>query len=585
MSEENSNQPISDAAELQKRYASGEKNFKKANLVGADLRDTDLRGADLQGANLKGANLRGANLKGANLQGANLKESDLRGTSLIAANLKAATLCGASMELAMLQEADLQRANLRGANLGGATLVGANLEKTELTFTDFSDTYMINQGSRGGANLSKASFKGANLKGTNFQGANLKGANLQESNLKDAYPQGANYDWTTRFPNNFDPVKSGMEKAHTSTKQRNSSTSRLNPIPVIAAVVLVGVPVCVLSVHKLVESNKTKPVASETAEPETEVSFDANQKAEVATDGKDSINVGSGDAETASVINSLADRQKKLDVLAGTINKTSTVKPKTAATTPKVQKAKTTSSPKRSTNACPALVRAINAANPNTPSSVDIIINAQKAIANVPFTQASRYVSVPSGLLFVQIVKAGTKKIVAQRTFTATPNGAYSIAVTGPLRGQYGQMLFNESPFVIQENLSQPKSGKFKGRFYNLSETKDTTNLRIVESDTPKVAVVQPVKLMPKTVVDYPQLDAGSYNFNPLLPNKSEPLINSAYKPPIRVEIAKAKIPAGTIFDVIAVGNRLGKGQNSLKLSAASYKALPSTKAGCMRIQ
>ncbi len=269
-------------------------------------------------------------------------------------------------------------------------------------------------------------------------------------------------------------------------------------------------------------------------------------------------------------------------------------KPKSAPTTDAKSKSQATSAAKPAgvtptrgaqVASCPALVRAINAANPDQPSAVDIIVNGKKVLSNVPFSQASRYMSVSSGKLRVQIMKAGTKTMVGERTFAAAPNSAYSVAVTGPLQGPRGQVLFNKSPFVIPEDLSPPSPGKFKGGWYKLSETKAENDLRIAKSGAPNVAKAQLVDVIPKTAVDYSELKAGTYNFYTVLPNKSDTIVNKAYKPAIRVEIAKANIPAGTIFDVFAIGNTLGKGHNSLKLSAASYKTLPPTAAGCTKVQ
>lgn len=110
-------------------------------------------------------------------------------------------------------------------------------------------------------------------------------------------------------------------------------------------------------------------------------------------------------------------------------------------------------------------------------------------------------------------------------------------------------------------------------------------DVRIVKYGASNANATRLVKLMPKTTVDYLQLKAGIYNFAPVLPQKSSSLVNKVYKPPMRVEIAKAKIPAGSIFDVFATGNNLGKGRNSLKLSTASYKAFPRTAVGCVRVQ
>jgi hypothetical protein len=109
-------------SELMDRYAAGERDFRRANLWGADLSGANLRGADLREANLRLAYLREANLSGANLWGANLWGANLRG----------ADLTGADLWRAYLWEADLNEANLTGANLRGADLTGADLGGTVL---------------------------------------------------------------------------------------------------------------------------------------------------------------------------------------------------------------------------------------------------------------------------------------------------------------------------------------------------------------------------------------------------------------------------------------------------------------------
>ncbi|MGF2035799.1 MAG: pentapeptide repeat-containing protein [Nostoc sp. CmiVER01] len=96
---------------------------------------------------------------------------------------------------AELGNADLQGINLKGsdlsyADLSEANLSGANLRGTDLSFADL-----------GQANLKDANLKGALLMSTNLRQANLKGANLEK----------ADYDRSTNFPQDFDPVKAGMQ--------------------------------------------------------------------------------------------------------------------------------------------------------------------------------------------------------------------------------------------------------------------------------------------------------------------------------------------------------------------------------------
>jgi uncharacterized protein YjbI with pentapeptide repeats len=103
------------ASELIAKYDAGERDFRRADLSGANLRRANLSGADLYGANLSGADLSDAILHRADLRGANLRGADLHRANLYGANLSGADL----------SDANLHRANLGRADLSGANLVGA----------------------------------------------------------------------------------------------------------------------------------------------------------------------------------------------------------------------------------------------------------------------------------------------------------------------------------------------------------------------------------------------------------------------------------------------------------------------------
>ncbi|RAM52267.1 MAG: DUF4397 domain-containing protein [Hapalosiphonaceae cyanobacterium JJU2] len=232
---------------------------------------------------------------------------------------------------------------------------------------------------------------------------------------------------------------------------------------------------------------------------------------------------------------------------------------------------------------CPTKLRVINAAV-GTASPVDVIVNGQKILQNVGFRQASQYVNVKPGNLQVLFVQSGTLSTIASRTFTGAPNSAYTVAITGTIQGPSGQPLFNQSPFVIPEDLTQPNPGKFKGRWYRFSETNAVIDFRISKSSSPNVDETRITDLIPKTAIPYPELTAGTYNFNPVLPDQFDPLINNAFNPPITVEVANQQVPAGVIFDVIATGNALGQAPNSLLLTTASTQTAPPDDNGCNRI-
>jgi hypothetical protein len=232
---------------------------------------------------------------------------------------------------------------------------------------------------------------------------------------------------------------------------------------------------------------------------------------------------------------------------------------------------------------CPTKLRVINAAVA-TASPVDVFVNGKKVLQNVDFRQASKYVNVTPGNIKVVFVQSGTSSIIAQRTFKGAPNSAYTVAVTGALQGPSGQPLFNQSPFVIPEDLTQPNPGKFKGRWYRFSETNAVIDFRISKSSNPYVDEARITDLIPKTAIPYPELTAGTYNFNPVLPDQFYPLINNAFNPPITVEVVNQQVPAGVIFDVIATGNGLGQTPNSLLLTTALTRTAPPDSNGCYQI-
>lgn len=109
---------------------------EKADLDWKDFRFADLKGANFAGVDLLKADFRWADLRGANLQGAGLCEADLSFADLRGANLRGANLCGANLYKTYFSDADLRQAFLYGANLHGANLDNADLAGANLDFAD-----------------------------------------------------------------------------------------------------------------------------------------------------------------------------------------------------------------------------------------------------------------------------------------------------------------------------------------------------------------------------------------------------------------------------------------------------------------
>jgi uncharacterized protein YjbI with pentapeptide repeats len=82
--------------QLKQRYASGDRNFQKLDLSGAELSGLDLRDADFSGSDLYGAKLMDSLLNRVDFSDrTNLAYADLSGANLSEANLSGANLEGA----------------------------------------------------------------------------------------------------------------------------------------------------------------------------------------------------------------------------------------------------------------------------------------------------------------------------------------------------------------------------------------------------------------------------------------------------------------------------------------------------------
>jgi len=168
--------PLRQVGDVRARYKAGERDFRWANLSGADLFEANLSQANLSWADLSEANLSWANLSQANLSWADLSGANLSGANLSKTDLSRADLSGANLSWANLSKANLSQANLSKANLSWANLSGADLSWADLR----------------GANLRAAKLGGTNLKGANLWGAKLSPGWDQFADLKGAIlPDGA----------------------------------------------------------------------------------------------------------------------------------------------------------------------------------------------------------------------------------------------------------------------------------------------------------------------------------------------------------------------------------------------------------
>lgn len=110
--------PPESRAELEKRYALGERRFPCTELSDADLSGVVLDGADFE---------KHSWFSNTNFSGASLRDTSFRECNVKCANFSNADLTGANFELAAIESIKATGAVRDGVRVKGATLYGREL--------------------------------------------------------------------------------------------------------------------------------------------------------------------------------------------------------------------------------------------------------------------------------------------------------------------------------------------------------------------------------------------------------------------------------------------------------------------------
>jgi hypothetical protein len=123
-----------------------------------------------------------------------------------------------------------------------------------------------------------------------------------------------------------------------------------------------------------------------------------------------------------------------------------------------------------------AKVRVVHA-SPDAPA-VDVIVNGNKALTNVPFFAASAYLDLPAGSYDIQVVPAGaTSPVVIDAKGVRIEAGkAYTIAATGKLA--------EIKPTILIDDLSAPAAGKAHVRVIHFSPDAPAVDIKVAGGPT-----------------------------------------------------------------------------------------------------
>jgi uncharacterized integral membrane protein len=177
-----------------------------------------------------------------------------------------------------------------------------------------------------------------------------------------------------------------------------------------------------------------------------------------------------------------------------------------------------------------AKVRVVHA-SPDAPA-VDVIVNGQKALTNVPFFTASDYLDLPAGSYDIQVVPTGATEpvVIDAKGVTVEANKAYTIAATG--------LLADIKATVYADNLTPPAAGKAHVRVIHASPDAPAVDIRVKGGP----ALIS--NLAFPNASDYLPVDVGTYDLE----------VTPAGSTTVALPINGVALEAGKIYDVFAVG-------------------------------
>jgi len=177
-----------------------------------------------------------------------------------------------------------------------------------------------------------------------------------------------------------------------------------------------------------------------------------------------------------------------------------------------------------------AKVRVVHA-SPDAPA-VDVYLDGNKVLTNVPFFTASDYLDVPAGAHDIKVTPTGdaSTAVIDAKGVSVEAGKVYTVAATGKLA--------DIKATIYSDNLSAPAAGK--------------AHVRVVHASPDAPAVDIKVKGGPALISNlafpkdsgYLPVDAGSYDLT----------VNVAGSDTVALELPGTKLEAGKIYDIFAVG-------------------------------
>jgi hypothetical protein len=177
------------------------------------------------------------------------------------------------------------------------------------------------------------------------------------------------------------------------------------------------------------------------------------------------------------------------------------------------------------------MVRVMHA-SPDAPA-VDVYVNGQSVLTNVPFFAVSNYLSLPDGSYAVAVTPAGKPESDAVLRTTLTVRGGYTgtVAAVGFVQ--------NIEATLFEDNLSPVPAGKARVRIIHASPNAPAVDIKLAGTNTVVVANA------PFKAAATVEVDAGTYRFD----------ISPAGQAAVVFTTPALRFESGWVYTLVATGD------------------------------
>ena len=152
--------------------------------------------------------------------------------------------------------------------------------------------------------------------------------------------------------------------------------------------------------------------------------------------------------------------------------------------------------------AAEARLRVVHA-SPDAPA-VDVLVDGDEVLSDVPYAAASAYLTVPAGARRIQVRAAGTSTIVIDATPTLADGTDYTVLAV--------DVVANIAPLVLVDDNAAPAAGNVRVRLVHASPTAGTVDIYVTAPGADISALAPTLANVPFAATsDYLEVPAGDY--------------------------------------------------------------------------